>query len=386
MPLTFVHPAAVLPLQKRLGRFTVLSALVIGSLSPDFVYFAPLGIHGSLSHSFFGLFWFCLPAALIAYVAFHFWLRRPMLSLLPRSFQLRIAPVECSSSLNQMSAVLVSMFVGAATHKLWDSFTHAKSPWSLLRPILDYELFTVGSYQVFVFRVLQHSSTVGGFLFIAWWLKRWHRSAQPIYPVVLSTTHKKVKVVGLAITSLLAGVVGYWAGLTAIGGRDGLLALQYFSVKAVISAAQVFMVVLLVYCTCWHDQSEHGNQRFRRIGRLVLCLLTCVLLLILSRQGWGNALRNTHDLQTPAQYLMTGSQFVYSALGPSVVLLRFVSEPWFNVAWKTWAFFFIAAVGSIPWAYIEPSILSTVGFTAAGAAGAAITCFFLRLGSSSLKF
>lgn len=71
MPLTFAHPAAVLPTSRSLGRFGVLSALVIGSMAPDFVYFVPLGIHGSESHSIRGLIWFCVPSGMLVFFAYH---------------------------------------------------------------------------------------------------------------------------------------------------------------------------------------------------------------------------------------------------------------------------------------------------------------------------
>ncbi|MSQ59664.1 MAG: DUF4184 family protein [Betaproteobacteria bacterium] len=39
MPFTIAHPAAALPLLRPLRGFGVLSALVIGSMTPDFPYF-----------------------------------------------------------------------------------------------------------------------------------------------------------------------------------------------------------------------------------------------------------------------------------------------------------------------------------------------------------
>jgi hypothetical protein len=82
----------------------------------------------------------------------------------------------------------------------------------------------------------------------------------------------------------------------------------------------------------------------------------------MSVQGFSNAMRNTSDLQTPAQYLMTISQFSYSALGLCVVMLRFVSLRWLDSAWRVWTLFFIAAITLIPWAWIESSLLQTLGF------------------------
>jgi hypothetical protein len=124
-----------------------------------------------------------------------------------------------------------------------------------------------------------------------------------------------------------------------------------------------------------------GITLLSRIGGLLLFAIGGVVLGVLSVQGYGNALRNTSDLQTLAQYVMTGSQFLYSALGPCVIVLRFVSSAWFRAAWQAWALFFTAAVGLIPSAWIEPSILSTLGFTAVGVACAASICFLVTRGA-----
>ena len=46
MPFTLAHPAAVIPLCGILRRASVPSALIIGSMAPDLVYFVPLGSTG----------------------------------------------------------------------------------------------------------------------------------------------------------------------------------------------------------------------------------------------------------------------------------------------------------------------------------------------------
>lgn len=123
-----------------------------------------------------------------------------------------------------------------------------------------------------------------------------------------------------------------------------------------------------------------------RIGGLLLFFIGCVIIVVLSVQGFGNANRNTSDLQTFAQYLMTGSQFTYSALGPCVIVLRFISPSWFRAAWQAWAVFLTVAIGSIPWAYIEPSIRSTLRFAGIGVACAACICFLVTRGANSGLF
>src|SRR2546422_563636 len=84
MPFTLAHPAAVIPLRRVLGRASVLSALIIGSLSPDVIYFIPLGIGRATSHSLAGLFWFCIPVGFVGYLLFHALLRPIGYYLLPR--------------------------------------------------------------------------------------------------------------------------------------------------------------------------------------------------------------------------------------------------------------------------------------------------------------
>jgi hypothetical protein len=127
--------------------------------------------------------------------------------------------------------------------------------------------------------------------------------------------------------------------------------------------------------------AQTATAHLFRIGKLVLVVVACVVLVVLSIQGFGNAFRNVNDLQSPAQYLMTVSQFLYSALGPCVVVLRFTSHRWLRIAWRAWAFFLTAAVTLIPWAWIGPSYLSTMGFAAVGVACAGAICFLVLLGT-----
>jgi hypothetical protein len=119
----------------------------------------------------------------------------------------------------------------------------------------------------------------------------------------------------------------------------------------------------------------------QRIGRLILVAIGCWLLIVISVQGYKNAMRNTTDLQTTAQYLMTISQFLYAALGPCVVILRFVSLRWLYAAWRAWAFFFITAAALVPWAWIEPSLLQTLGFALAASVAAGLMSLLVFCGA-----
>jgi hypothetical protein len=252
MPFNLAHPAAVLPLRLLFGRVVVLPAMVIGSMAPDFVYFVPMGIHGSTSHSLKGLFSFCLPVGFLVYLVFQLWLRLPLASLLPNSVQERMKPEAEAIGLRDIPIVLGSLLIGAITHVLWDSFTHAWSPWLSLKPVLNYELFAVGSYQVFVFRALQQASTLLGFAFIAWWVKRWYLATERSHTLRLPSPKRRVIVVASAVTSVVAIILGGIAGSATIGPRDGLLGLQFFLVQAVVTATLVYCLSLGDYIIWWH--------------------------------------------------------------------------------------------------------------------------------------
>ena len=80
VPFTLAHPAAIIPLQKLMGKRASLSALVIGSMIADLPLFVG-GVPGSFSHSAAGLLAYCLPAGFIVYLLFHLLLKLPTIEL-----------------------------------------------------------------------------------------------------------------------------------------------------------------------------------------------------------------------------------------------------------------------------------------------------------------
>ena len=73
MPFTVAHVAAVLP-AVRWARRLEPSCLVIGSMSPDFEYFVRGEQVSTISHTFVGLFAWCLPATLVLTAGVACWL------------------------------------------------------------------------------------------------------------------------------------------------------------------------------------------------------------------------------------------------------------------------------------------------------------------------
>lgn len=80
MPFTFAHPAIVLPLKKKINKYFGLTALVLGSMSPDFEYFLNLKITSEVGHTLKGFLTYNLPLVFLFALVFHL-VMKPVLYL-----------------------------------------------------------------------------------------------------------------------------------------------------------------------------------------------------------------------------------------------------------------------------------------------------------------
>lgn len=176
MPFTPSHAAAVLPFRQQLP----LSALVIGSMSPDFDYFVRLSFDSRYSHTLEGIVVFSVPLGLGVYVLFHRFIKYPLFALLPESEQRRLMPALLAGdepfSWRRFRTVLLALFVGALTHSVWDSFTHLGYVVKLL-PVLETELLRLGETPIEVYKLLQDLSTVAGATVLTAAYMQWRKSA-----------------------------------------------------------------------------------------------------------------------------------------------------------------------------------------------------------------
>lgn len=178
MPLTFPsHAAAVLPLLHLPGaRHLPASALVLGSTAPDLVYL--VGTLGAAAHHPGGLLGFCLPAGVLAFLYVE-----ALVVPVVGPVLLAVSPARARPTLARVLGprplprtpvawllVLLALLVGAATHQIWDGFTHAWMwPAGSLYPDTTVSLF---GRPILLSRVLQHLSSVLGLLVVLAYL-RW---------------------------------------------------------------------------------------------------------------------------------------------------------------------------------------------------------------------
>lgn len=173
MPLTFCHPAIVLPLKKLKPNWFSMTGLIIGSMSPDLEYFSRMEILATHSHLFWGVLYFDLPIALIYCFVFHLFVRNILINHLPDFFKERFTQFLNFDWINYFKKnwliVIVSIIIGAYSHLFWDAFTHEWGYFAKLIPTLQ-EVWFTKPIEVKGYKFLQHFSTFLGAIFIAFWI------------------------------------------------------------------------------------------------------------------------------------------------------------------------------------------------------------------------
>lgn len=267
MPFTLAHPAAVIPLYRRVRRFTALPALVIGSMVPDFDYVIPLGVDRSFSHSLWGLLFYCLPAGFAAYFVYHGLIKPVVLSLLPRQVLLRLPTSSGGTWYPDLPiwVVMLSILVGVTTHLAWDSFTHAGAFFVARLPILGASLFEIAGYPVYTYKLLQHGSTVLGLGLIVLWTRRWYRETPPAAATLNWQPPAPMYRLMLAAICLVPLAGGVLAGFGHAEGSTGIQVVQRFARSSVITAMSLGAVTLATFGLLWRLHQLRANGRRRRM-------------------------------------------------------------------------------------------------------------------------
>jgi len=223
VPFTVSHPAAVLPLAR---SGLVSSALVIGSTVPDVFYYLPMprSIEITLSnrtHTTAGVFGLDLALGLALFLIWQVLVAPLAVAAAPGALRARLAPdlpVPWRRHLAGPKSVLlvvVSLWIGAATHVFWDEFTHPhRLGYRNIRWLATPHGPLIG------YAWAQYASGVIGAALIGLWLWFWWRAAPVADPVahpqrvpaltsrawaVVATT-----VIGAGLAGVIAGAVSGW--------------------------------------------------------------------------------------------------------------------------------------------------------------------------------
>ena len=208
VPFTVSHAAAVLPLHRLSKHKLPLTALMVGSMAPDFGYFFSAEASRLVTHSFAGLFTFSWPAGLLVWLFYVAVLEKATITLLPDPWHTRFAHTDQITPA-LIARVSVAIILGAVTHILWDAFTHRYTFVTSAFPVLLEP--TPGLHWLPLYHMLQGVTSVVGLVVLAMWARRQHRQPAKslIRPYHISERSRIAALWILLVASLLCGLA-YW--------------------------------------------------------------------------------------------------------------------------------------------------------------------------------
>ena len=246
MPVTIAHPAAVIPLR----RYLPFSALIVGSLSPDFEYPLRLAAVSRFSHTLPGILYFCVPVGLLCLWLFHRVIQQPAILLLPsfvrRRFGVLLPPFDFWPA-RRFLLLALALAVGALTHVAWDSLTHPYG-WVVERcPLLQATAFSLSGHEFQLFKLLQYGTSLLGLFVLLLFFMNWLRKTPARNADSSTRLPERVRrriVAAIVLLTLAASIgLGLWSAVF----EGGFFMVQVFVVEGIIGAMIGFAAGLLVY-------------------------------------------------------------------------------------------------------------------------------------------
>ncbi len=254
MPFTVSHPALILPFVRWFSAYGATPALVIGTMVPDAAYFIPSPWTERSSHSVQGLVTFCLPVGALAIMLYGLVLRQPLVFLLPSPLRHRLTmghAVQQTVTGASVAVQALALLLGAVTHILWDSLATPGGVVLQTVPWARSNLATIGGYQLFVYRLVQHCGTIGGVVAIAWVIRRWCAEHPTIGVPMSSPTEGHLRLLVWLVILGVAALVGSYAATQRPLPSGWLQATRYFLHRAVVWGGRAACVALFTYSAVW---------------------------------------------------------------------------------------------------------------------------------------
>ncbi len=255
------HPVAAVPF----ARYGLpLSALIIGSMIPDGVYFLPfLPVSEQFGHTPTGLIGFCLPAGVVMYWLYHTLFKYPAYTLLPRSHQVRLWSVASRSperSFRHWLLVIIALGIGAVTHIAWDSCTHWYGWTAQHLALLRLPLLHTASGTLRVYKVLQHGGTLVGTGILVWWYLAWlhNTPSAPVPERYMVSTQSKCFLWLIVLGG--AGAGGMVASYMLVFPIHTLDSFSTFVVLGAKISMGIIFVGLLFVSIGWHIAQYHRKH------------------------------------------------------------------------------------------------------------------------------
>ena len=244
---TLAHPAAAVPLA-RWGL--AMSALVVGSMAPDFAYCLQLPCGRRFGHSLPGVFLFSLPMGMAVLWVFHAILKRPLLLLLPVSHQQRLIAYAGEFSFvptSRFAVVVLSLMLGIATHIAWDIFTHSYGWEGAPLRVMNMPVASTMLGPLRLCDALHFGGSFVGVFLICWWYCQWYVQAPEcvvdIRPQPATTTKLAVPIVMGAVAFITAAAVAW----LLVRGLTGIRLVREFIVRSVFVGMAVLFIEAVIF-------------------------------------------------------------------------------------------------------------------------------------------
>ena len=197
MPFTVSHAAAVLPLHRLSKHKLPLTALMVGSMAPDFGYIYSYEASRALTHSFPGLFIFALPVGLLVWLFYVAMLEKATITLLSDRWHTRFAHTDAITP-SLIARASIAILLGAVTHLLWDSFTHRGTFVTDAFPAFLGP--TPGFAWLPIYHLLHFLSSIVGLAILVRWARHLHRQPAKslIRPYKIRERTRRRRAVGAA--------------------------------------------------------------------------------------------------------------------------------------------------------------------------------------------
>lgn len=170
MPFTPAHASIVLPLLRLKPQHVSATALVIGSVAPDFEYFLKMSVSSKYSHTILGILYFDIPLTVLLAFLFHGVVKENLISNLPAFFQYRFQNLLKLNFKDYFKThywiVLISAFIGSFSHIFWDAFTHNDGFFAQHISLYKHVVVPYDGVQYPLFYALQNISTAVGLVIV----------------------------------------------------------------------------------------------------------------------------------------------------------------------------------------------------------------------------
>lgn len=273
MPFTVSHVVAVIPLYKILGKYTALSALIIGSMTPDFAYLTPFLVDQRMdSHSLIGIYLFGIPMGLTVYFIYHYLMAPVIVSTLPKSLQQFLHKDLFEGKIPNISSftLIFSLLLGSLAHIFWDFFTH-RSGLPQFISWMDTPLTSIDNYDIMPYRLLQHFSSLLGLSLLLFLIWKWYARKKLSITIIEASSEghwqapDKFKRIARYTLLIIPAVIGIMNGFTNLPETDvlyGLYGAQIFIRYAILGSAAAFILSCAVLGLFYQASIYRNTKRF----------------------------------------------------------------------------------------------------------------------------